>query len=291
MLRTLNISALSGGYVAAGVYRLDLQFDDATYSFVQKHTNVSEIRAMKLLGDATLPEIPHLISDSISAGEPEQAPTGCFVTPFYAGHALDWDDDIPLSVIKTLAAVHAAYRTRVTEIDWLPQVNTAFIEGMVAYVLDTLDKNRERVPEAEAEVRSHLAQTENLPVLQAAFDRLPKTLTHGDVHSGNILRREDDSYVLFDWGNARIAPGMLDLANMVEYGSDDWAAYLQAWADLTGEALSDELARLGYAWATAIVQLQYLPFAIGYLDADAVLGMVEKRRSAIRQLQGLLTST
>jgi aminoglycoside phosphotransferase (APT) family kinase protein len=278
-LQSLNVAALSGGYVAAGVYRLDLQFDEATYAFVQKHTTLSEVRTMRLLSDIALPEIPHLISDSA-----EQAPEW-FMTPFYAGHTLDMDDDIPASIIRALAAVHAAYHSRAAQIDWLPPVDTSFIQGMIAYVLQTLDQERERVSDAAAaELRSHLA-ADDLPALQAAFERLPKTLTHGDVHSGNIMQLEDGSHILFDWGNARIAPGMLDLANMVEYGSEGWSAYMNAYAELSGAPLGDNLARLGYAWAATMVQLQYLPFALGYLDSETVLRMVARRRDAIRQVR------
>jgi hypothetical protein len=52
-IHTLKLSTLTGGYVAANVYRLDLEFPNAenltTVSFVQKHTYSYEVHVMKLL--------------------------------------------------------------------------------------------------------------------------------------------------------------------------------------------------------------------------------------------------
>jgi hypothetical protein len=50
----------------------------------------------------------------------------------------------------------------------------------------------------------------------------------------------------------------------VEIDSGSWAAYLAAWESASGVALDATSARLGYYWATAIVNLQYLPFAAGH---------------------------
>src|SRR5689334_21918184 len=65
-IRTLKLSTLTGGYVAANVYRLDLEFSSAedvtTVSFVQKHTYSYEVQVMKLLTEQLKNEaIPTLI--------------------------------------------------------------------------------------------------------------------------------------------------------------------------------------------------------------------------------------
>ena len=280
-LRMLTISSLAGGYVAANVYRLDLQFDSAkTISFVQKHTSDNETRLMKLLTDLALPEIPPVLSDS---GE---ADASWFITPFYEGRLLAPDDDIPLSILKTLAAVHAFYSTRTEQIRWLPQVDGAFVERLVQYTTRHLEDNRDRLPASVyANVLQQLQSAETVPILDQTFQHLPKTLTHGDVHSGNILETMVGKHILFDWGNARIAPAMLDLANKVKMGSGSWKTYLDAWEAITGSAFDSELASLGYVWAIAIVNLQYLPFALAYLEPTIAQEMADKLCQALATLQ------
>jgi thiamine kinase-like enzyme len=100
--------------------------------------------------------------------------------------------------------------------------------------------------------------------------------------------------VLIDWGNALIAPPMLDLANLVEIDSENWETYLATWESASGEAMDPDRARLGYHWATVMVNLQYLPYCAGgwpeSQDAPAAaLGMVERLRAAVGALSGLLS--
>jgi thiamine kinase-like enzyme len=277
MLHTIKIAPLTGGYVASSVYRLDLEFGDAAvHSFVQKYADVSEIRVMKRLqDDLALAEIPPVVSASTE--------NDWFVMPFYEGRPLDFDDDLPLAIIKALATIHAFYGTRTEQIDWLPQVNAAFIEGLVRYIIKCLNDNRERFSTSiYTEVYNQLQAADIAPTLDKTFQRLPKTLIHGDVHSGNVIRTAAGSYILFDWGNARVAPGMLDIANMVEMGSETWNAYVRALEAASGKAVDLEIA---YVWATAVVNLQYLPFAIGQLEPGTAQEMLEKLRAALTVLQ------
>ena len=139
--------------------------------------------------------------------------------------------------------------------------------------------------QSSREVEAILQYTMDSPVLGLAYEQLPKTLTHGDVHSGNIFDLGDDNHMLFDWGNARIAPAMLDLANMVEIGSDEWNTYYAAWEAAAGQSLDPEIAQLGYDWATALVNIQYLPFAITHLEPDTVQDMAGKIRKTVTTLQ------
>lgn len=104
------------------------------------------------------------------------------------------------------------------------------------------------------------------PQLQAACEQLgqldiPAGIVHGDLHMGNVARREDsDRFVIFDWSDACIAHPFLDL-HVAYFECSDPAeqaqlrdAYLSAWAGhlpmgelLAGWALARPLSALHQA--------------------------------------------
>jgi aminoglycoside phosphotransferase (APT) family kinase protein len=98
---------------------------------------------------------------------------------------------------------------------------------------------------------------------------LPSALVHGDVHAGNVLI-SPDSAVLIDWGNARIGPAMLDVANCAPPGSANHDAYLRAWAESTGAPLNPMTAAVGSPWASVHVNVQYLGWAAQHLAPSRV---------------------
>jgi hypothetical protein len=193
---------------------------------------------------------------------------------------------MPLSVVKALVAVHAKFAKQTEGLEVLTKIDGEFINRLLSLTLNSLSEHQARLPESLiAEIQNRFDTGDYAAILGGIFERLPKTLTHGDVHSGNIIRTTDDKHILFDWGNARLAPAILDLANMVTIDSDEWRAYLAAWQEISGEPLDLEVARMSYDWAVAVVNLQYLPYAIGYLEPDTVQKMLTKVTDAIAALQ------
>jgi aminoglycoside phosphotransferase (APT) family kinase protein len=288
-LAQINLLRLNGGY-SADVYRLELQFSKShaelqSVFFVQKYTTASEVRLMQRLAqEIHCAELPTLIESYINEDTPENG-ASWFITPFYEGHTLEFDDDMPAAVLNALASIHAFYTSHAHQIDWLPQVDGTFVERLRDYALSRLEANQARFSPAQVtEYQQQLPNTADIQVLDTIFRRLPKTITHGDVHSGNIIQRAAGGYILFDWGNARLAPGMLDIANMVEIDSPEWGAYLAAWA-AAGKPIESDVARLAYRWATAIINLQYLPFAFGQLEAETVDSMLGKFHEALELLR------
>lgn len=289
---SLNIIKLEGGHVAAQVYRFDLQFrlakdDLKTVSFVQKHTTANEVQVMKRLAqDFRLAAIPAFVESYIDEAHRSQNGASWFVSPFYAGDLLTFDDDLPTEIISALAAIHAHYLTRTEQLDGIPQYDGAFTAYLRDFVMAVLEENKARFSASQiTEFQSQLPTAEDAQLLGTVFQRLPKTLTHGDVHPGNIIRTSAGDHVLFDWGNARIAPGMLDLANMVQMDSPEWTVYVEAWEAASGTALEPGTARLSYFWATAIINMQYMPFALGHLEPGMIQGMIERFHKALDSLR------
>ena len=109
-------------------------------------------------------------------------------------------------------------------------------------------------------------------------DGLAATLLHGDVHPGNVLVHADRA-TLIDWGNSRIGPAALDLANLVGADSADIARYARTWQQLTGQALPGDAIELGYRWAGLQIPVQYLPWTTAYRptrDVEAALDQIEQ---------------
>lgn len=296
-LQTLKVSELKGGYAAASVYRIDLEFRSAdggleTISMVQKYTHEGEVRVMQALnGLPSAAALPLTIDCARGPSATDEEPHNWFVTPLYDGDHLTFEDEVPVPVIESLARVHAYFAPRVEQFDWLHHVDAGAFYGVFDDALKSVDAAQRRQPNALLEqAHSELRAVREDAVIVAVLERLPVTLTHGDVHPWNVIRFPDGRSVLIDWGNAKIAPAMLDLANLVEIDSPNWAAYLATWEAGSGEAMDIDLARLGYYWATVMINLQYLPFGAGQWPGSeeapaGALDMVGRLRQAIENMR------
>jgi Ser/Thr protein kinase RdoA (MazF antagonist) len=212
--------------------------------------------------------------------------------PYYEGTAISTTDgEVPPAAIDSLATLHAYYAARLDELIGLPRFDIAAFRGMLGWVVERLAEAESRQPDERlAAVRRSVRTAYEDPAVQAAFERLPATLIHGDVHGGNILQLVGGGSMLIDWGNARLAPAMFDLANMVELGSPNWRRYLAAWEAAAGQAPDEDLARLGYHLATVMVNTQYLPFVVHDWPAntqapDQASGMTERLEKALRAMK------
>ena len=291
-IRTIGVSRLEGGYVAAGVYRLDLEVrlpDDRleTISVVQKHTTAGEIGVMRALGKVpAATAVPTLIGsrmdDAISADNVDNR----FVTPFYGGDPLTFEDEVPRSVVESLAKVHAYFAPRIETLRWLERADADMLRRLFRGALRSLQDAQTRRPDnclmrAHAQLES--AREDRVPIV--LMGALPVTLTHGDVHPGNIIRLATGGAVLIDWGNAKVAPAMLDLANTIQMGSPNWEAYVSMWEEASGQTMDIEVATAAYQWGTMMVNLMYLLFGASQWPGDAqaatrALNMAERLQDA-----------
>ena len=296
-LHTLRVSELKGGYAAASVYRVDLEYrstdgDAEAAAVVQKYARESEVRTMEALREVPVAEaVPLLIDYARNTPASEEESIAWFITPLYEGDHPTFEDEVPLAVIESLARVHAYFAPRVGQLDWLPCLDVEAFYGTFDSGLQSLEAAQDRqhntlLKQAHSELK---LATEDV-VIVAALKRLPVTLTHGDVHPWNIVRLLDGRSVLIDWGNAKIAPAMLDLANLIEIDSPNWTAYLSTWEAASGRAMDINLAYLSYYWATVVINLQYLPFGAGQWPGNeeaptGALGMVGRLRQAIGNMR------
>jgi aminoglycoside phosphotransferase (APT) family kinase protein len=294
-LAALNISSLGGGYSSAAIYRVELEFrlnESATRHLpvVLKHTSETEVNVMRALGDVPGAEaLPRLIDCGQFDGDEL---IHWFVMPFFEGAPLSTaDDEMPLAVIDSLARLHAHFISRLNELAWLPRFDGAAFHGLLGWVMDRLAEAETRQADERLAVVHRVVQAaRDDPSVQAAFACLPATLIHGDVHGGNILALADGAPVLIDWGNARLAPAMFDLSNMVELDSPNWRRYLAIWESVTSHPLDESLARLGHHLGTVLVNTQYLPFVVRNWpdDADApqqAMSMIERLEIALGEIK------
>jgi thiamine kinase-like enzyme len=108
------------------------------------------------------------------------------------------------------------------------------------------------------------------------------------MYPGNLIYLPDGRTMLIDWGNARIAPAMLDIANLIELATENWRTYLEAWGEVSGRSMDLRLAQLGYHWATIMVNTMYLPHAVHFSASENMGKMVKKVVEAEKYIGELL---
>ncbi|MEJ0068856.1 MAG: aminoglycoside phosphotransferase family protein [Pseudomonadota bacterium] len=228
-IERVDRQALTGGHSAKVVDRLDLTValsarTDIRAAFVRKACLAAEVRALKRVAAVSgATAAPELIVAWWSALRPYDPAANGFVSPFYPGGPLTEDDAIPDAVLVTLARVHAD-GGRTAPPAWTWTFDAAHFALRHAYALAALAAS-ERFQATTADHREWLRRLERVGrsvALREASDALPRSFVHGDMHPRNIVRRADGSPVIIDWGNACIAPPMLDLATIVALDSAAW---------------------------------------------------------------------
>lgn len=237
-----------------------------------------EVRALKALAAASGAEaLPAAVFAWPSSEKPSDSAANGFVSPFYPGPPLTFRDPIPEAVLVTLAHVHAQC-SNIEALEWTWSADAAHFEGTHANAMAALAAS-ERFRTTTATpvlLQERLARIGRSTRLREASDFLPRSLTHGDMHPGNIVLRADGSPVIIDWGNACIALPMLDLANIVAIDSPEWRTYLAAYRR-AGGTIDEATCRRAYWWARAITGLQYLPWIAEHTsDTPRMIAQIEE---------------
>jgi hypothetical protein len=259
--------ALKGGYVSKAVDRLDLTLAKpggtlVTASFVRKGCLAREVRALELVSSMEgAVACPQILAAWTSPDRPDDPAANGFVTPFYAGPALHFGDPIPTAVIATLARLHATYADP-GQLGWTWTFDAGHLERLRNGAIETLsasERFRRATPDHGAWLE-RLRRAAGSDLIAAATESLPRCLTHGDMHPGNVVRHADGTPAIIDWGNVCIAPPMLDVANIIAIDTPEWETYLAAYRAAGGVADAAS-ARRGYWWARAATALMYVPWA------------------------------
>lgn len=289
----IRIRRVEEGYSSAGIYRITLltQLENGEtqeLTVIQKYTTASELHILQELHHTiTSPAIPPLIA----CQDAENGQPAWYVIPFYSGGALTWDDEMPDVVIRLLAQMHVRFEQKVKELrDW-PGLRLIDLDGFnqtVSRAVQAVEGAVTGWPDDPfAPLLQQTKSLQNNPELETILALLPQTLTHGDIHPGNITRSENGRFVLLDWGSASLAPAMLDIPNMIEIGSREWDVYLSVLQEEQGTPVDPRLAELGYLWATVHINMNYLPFVVANRAAAHALKMIQKALDAQAKISQL----
>jgi hypothetical protein len=130
----------------------------------------------------------------------------------------EWAAEETPRALRNLAALHAQYLGRAPES--LPRPLTRDIGDMFSYVEGGLEALRAKydayphfpraVSERALELASELAKRPE--IFQRAFGRSPETLLHGDYHRQNLVVRDGEPHIVFDWQFVCAGPPAYDLA-------------------------------------------------------------------------------
>lgn len=278
---------LTNGFSSPSVERLDLRVTrpylrPALASVLRKTANPAEVSALRALlevrGATSFPEL-------LAAGHDEAGPW--VLQPFYRGvpaGRVGGEASIPVEVIESLARLHAHYAG--LDVPDIPVLDQAWWQRKCESAIERLPGCVPPDPLREQTIEL-LRDYKDDATLRKALQVLPRTLVHGDVHANNVL--VNGPYAkLIDWGGAYLAPAMLDLANLTTPAAEKFERYKESWQDATGRAFDDELALLGFHWATVCVNVKYLVFAAKHMGIGAVGAMVERARVAKAELDAQL---
>ena len=278
---------MSGGTVAARIERIDITAatesgEQRTIAAVQKWTWPHEIlglRAAQVVrpGAAAIPPL-------LAEGTDERGPW--LIVPFYPGAKVT-SASVPLSIFHSLAILHAAYAEHWTDLKGIPVVDRGWWRDIcLSYSLGAVVRQAARSPGPSLDrARSVLEAMADDDRIADVLDALPRSLLHGDVHTGNILVSNGDG-VLVDWGSARIGSPILDLANVARRDAPGFAAYAGACLRETGAALDPAAVELGYRWAAVQIPIQYLAWTIqarSAADVDQALDRAEDALAALTE--------
>ncbi|GAB3430092.1 phosphotransferase family protein [Flindersiella endophytica] len=275
---------LTNGFSSPNVERLDLRVTrpyarPALAAVLRKTANQAEVSALRALQEVrdatTFPEL-------LATGEDENGPW--VLTPFYTGIPALNEPAIPVEVVESLARLHAHYSD--VALEDVPRLDQARWRQKCEFAIERLPQFIPADPLRDQTLEL-LREYAIDPTLARTLQALPHTLVHGDVHANNVLVNGPYS-MLIDWGGVYLAPAMLDLANLTTPGTEKFQRYKQSWQDATGSPLDEELATLGFHWATVAVNVKYLVFAAKNLGIGAVGAMVDRACTAKAKLEAQL---
>ncbi|OLM20263.1 MULTISPECIES: aminoglycoside phosphotransferase family protein [unclassified Pseudonocardia] len=278
---------LAGGYGSAAVERVDL--DDGS-SVVLKAAGPDEVAALRAAAVVNGPvRVPRMLAHG----------DGWLVLAHEPGAPLPAGTPVPDDAWRSLALVHAHWRRNrprgvpVVDRTWWGRLCGLASVGLQAAAARA-GTDGAAYAEADAAVRSWAADDRVATALAA----LPRTLCHGDAHRGNIHIGPDGA-VLLDWGNARVAPGSLDVVVLAAPppdgpadapGAPVPASYRETLHDALGAADPPAMIAVEEAWARVQAHVQYLPFAADHQGPDRLASMARVAGAALDELGDLLVA-
>jgi hypothetical protein len=273
-VRVLARAPLAGGYVAQSVERVDLDVGGRERTVVLKRTGPPEVAAMRALA----------VVRGIRRGQALAVGSDWIVMEHVDGTPLTPADPFPDEIWSLLARVHAHWWSRRPR--GLPVVDAQWWHRLVDHILIAVRGGAERTGEPEYHAAAAVLDGWRAdPAIVGALALLPRTLPHSDTHRGNVLI-DADGAVLIDWGNARVAPGGVDVAVPVEEGECSSEAYHRTFAQLTDGA--DRQWAIEEPWARLHVNVQYLGFAADHLGSARVAEMIDAASAAHARLRRVL---
>jgi thiamine kinase-like enzyme len=93
---------------------------------------------------------------------------------------------------------------------------------------------------------------------------------------------------IIDWGSARLAPAMLDIAGIAAHGSPSEGRYLGPRERLDGRPADPAMVVLGYHWAEVQIATQNLHYVAEFASDGELSAMLERRARALVDLERCL---
>lgn len=201
----------------------------ATYR-VEGREAVGYLKLLPGIQHAQADRIRHLadaFSDAVPAVLAVEPDAGWILLADHGGHASDHSDDQVVATATAYARLQAAATQR-------PALLRSLRRGGLDHAVDELLRflGADQLPVAQpapavaaehfigaADARRYAeligSRAALLRAHVASAATLPDTLSHGDLHMGNVAVRDDGSIVIFDWDELAVGPAGLSLQGLL----------------------------------------------------------------------------
>lgn len=226
----LKISPLRGGLDSTGVARIQAAFQDArqkqqTYIFIIKHISVLQAREVAIYRE--------ILSRKAAAFSPkllwiQEYDSHCRLYLESIRPAVRWpwrEITSAGEVLRKLAQLHQAasdWRSGwpwLAEWDYETELNHRGRELVELLESNKRHPNLQFAQKSRAALRRVVAGLPRLRRQLLDFQPFGATFIHGDVHSGNVLMRQQArvlSPVLLDWGRGRVGSPLEDVSSWLQ---------------------------------------------------------------------------
>lgn len=197
----------------------------------------------------------------------------------------DWTEGDYVEVARQLGRLHATFANRTIAPQlpgWLrakPAVTTAQCQA-AARLWCALGERDELAETLGASFPGLARLMPHIPALDRRMPTTPTTLCHGDFHAGNLLGGPAGEWIWADWQEARLGPGVDDLAFFWQRAFTEvdtpppYDAMVEAYATalMTGDGPRIERERIDRAllWTELRSWLVAWPEYLGYLSTAQV---------------------
>ncbi len=214
--------------------------DDTESRFVAKMSNRAEIRALEAMARDGIVGVARVVVSDLSTDP------AMLIMPSYPGEHGQFGS-MPSRAIDTLARIHVHFANE----GHLGGFDDLSIDELFGWAFGDMSIYEPGLVAKMDSIR------DAIDVFRSMIERLPRTLVHWDMHPDNVLASGDDA-VIIDWEHASVGPPLIDLTNMIDWGSRGFRTYAERIEYYSGRPFDWVEKRQEFDWCAAMTTIRYM---------------------------------